>query len=410
MATHGDERGRTACGSLQAASGFSRIPCGAEAPRRLKPAPQLQSVALERPVALGRSLRSLKPLVFGMLALAILPGKSPAQEPTFRSSVPVVLVPVTVMDRNGRFVEGLKPDDFALTSDGKLKQFHMDSAESVSAPLAIVIAVQTNDLSLATNQKVRKVGSLIQPLLTGDRGRAAIVGYGDKPVLLADFTRDPNVLEAAFEQTAASQGGYTARQIDAVAYAARMLAARPRGERKILILLGESKDRGSLTRLGDALKIIQQDAVTVFAATWSPYRTAFTTQGKDMPNSPNSSNPPPLPSPPNPYNPPGIANTSGNVDLRTGIDEVARLVQTDSVKELVYATGGDKLGFNTLQGLESALTRLGEELHGQYLLSFPAQDATPGYHELAVQVKDRRGLKVRARLGFWVGEKPIAQP
>jgi hypothetical protein len=49
-------------------------------------------------------------------------------------------------------------------------------------------------------------------------------------------------------------------------------------------------------------------------------------------------------------------------------------------------------------------------MHGQYLLSFPAQDAEPGYHELEVQVKNRSGLKVRARLGFWVGEKPGSRP
>jgi VWFA-related protein len=362
------------------------------------------------------------PLVFALLALAILPGASLAQEPTFRSSVPVVLVPVTVTDRNGKFVEGLKPEDFALTSDGKPKQFHLDSAESVSAPLAIVIAVQTNDLSQATNQKVRKVGSLIQPLLTGDRGRAAVVGYGETPVLLADFTRDPNVLEAAFERTVASQGGNAAHQIDAVAYAARLLAGRPPGERKILILLGESKDRGSVTSLGNALKIIQQDAVTVFAATWSPYQTAFTTKGNDTPNSPGPSRSPSLPSPPNPRNPAGAdtiggasttgsaTTASGAIDLLSGAGEVLRIAKTDSAKELVYATGGEKLGFATLKGLEDALTRLGEELHGQYLLSFPAQDATPGYHELEVQVKNRNGLKVRARLGFWVGEKPGSRP
>ena len=351
-------------------------------------------------------------LAAGLLALTLRPVISRAQEPTFRTSAPVVLVPVTVVDRNNKFVDGLKPEDFVLTSDGKVRQFHMDTAESVSAPLAIVIAVQTNDLSQATNLKVRKVGSLIQPLLTGDRGRAAVVGYGDTPVLLADFTRDPEVLEAAFEQTVASQGGNTARQIDAVTYAARMLAARPRGERKILIVLGESKDRGSLTRLGDALKIIQQDAVTVFAATWSPYQTGFTTKGNDSPNSRSSSGPPSLPSPPNPLNPPGASTiggpstAGGNVDLLGGIGEVTRIVQTDSVKALVHETGGEKLGFATLKGLENDLTRLGEELHGQYLLSFPAQDAAPGYHELEVQVKHRGGLKVRARLGFWVGEKP----
>lgn len=349
-------------------------------------------------------------LAAGLIGLALLPSRSPAQEPTFRTSTPVVLVPVTVTDRKGKFVEGLKPEDFVLLSDGKIKEFRLDPAESVSAQMAIVIVVQTNDISLDTNQKVRQVGSLIQPLIAGERGRAAVVGYGDTSVLLADFTRDPNVLQAAFQQTAASQGGNTARQIDAVTYAAKLLAGRPQGERKIVILLGESKDRGSVTPLGNALKIIQQDAVTVYAATWSPYKTAFTTKDHNTPNGPSSAGPPPLPGPMYPSNPAGAATTGGNVDLLAGVGEIGRLAKTDSAKELVRWTGGEKLGFATLRGLENDLTRLGEELHGQYLLSFPAKDAAPGYHELEVQVKDRRGLKVRARDGFWVAENPEAKP
>ncbi len=330
-----------------------------------------------------------KMVLAGLLAVPLLPIPSPAQEPTFRTSAPVVLVPVTVTDRKGKFVEGLQAEDFALLSDGKEKSFHMDAAESVSAQLAIVIAVQTNDTSATANLKVKKVGSLIQPLITGEKGRAAVVGFGDTSILLADFTKDPNVIAEAFQRTVASQGSNSARQIDAVAYAAQLLDARPQGERKIVILLGESKDRGSVTPLGEALKTIQKDAVTVFAATWSPYQTAFTTKGNDMPNA-----------------------TSGGagVDLLSAGIELARLAKQDSAKALVEATGGEKLGFATLKGLENALTRLGEELHGQYLLSFPAQDAAPGYHSLEVQIKDRRGLKIRARAGFWVGEKAEPQP
>jgi VWFA-related protein len=319
----------------------------------------------------------------GLVTLSLLQVECSAQDPVFRTSAPVVLVPVTVTDRRGEFVEGLELEDFILLSDGRNKHFLMDSAESVSAALAIVIVIQTNDFSQATNLKVRKVGSLIRPLITGDNGSTAVVGYGDLPVLLTDFTRDPNVLDAAFKKTADSQGGSKACQIDAVAYAVRLLAGRPRGERKVLILIGERKDRGSATKLEEALKVIQRDAVTVFAATWSPYRTAFTTKGNDMPNA---------------------TSVSGGIPLIPLAIELNRIAKVDSTRALVYATGGEKLGFNTLKGLESALTWLGEELHGQYVLSFPAHDASPGYHQLEVQVKNKPGLTVRARLGFWIGD------
>jgi len=317
------------------------------------------------------------------LVLALCWALAAAQEPTFRANVPVVLVPVTVADGKGRFVEGLTAADFSLLEDGREKEFHMDPADAVVAPLAIVIAVQTNDLSATANLKVRKVGSLIQPLITGSKGHAAVIAYGDATAILTDFTKDPDQIEAAFERTVASQGSNAARQVDAVADAARMLASRPPNERKILILMGESKDRGSRTKLADALRLLQRDAITVYAATWSPYQTAFTTKGSDMP--------------------PGGGDS---VDLLAGLGEVARLGKHDSVKALVEATGGDKLGFATLKGLEKSLSRMGEELHSQYLLSFPVQGAEPGFHALTVRVLNRRGLSIRSRTGYWLGDIP----
>jgi VWFA-related protein len=349
-------------------------------------------------------------LAASLLGAALLPTQGLAQEPTFRTSTPVVLVPVTVTGRGNKFVEGLQPGDFKLMADGKTQEFRLDVAESVSAPLAIVFLVQINDSSEATNQKVRKVGGMIQPLITGNRGRAAVVGFGEHPVILSDFTHDEDALRAAFEKTAASQGGHISRQIDAVVFAAKMLAARPRGERKVLILLGESRDRGSWTPLGEALKLIQQEAITVFAATWSPFKTAFTNNENRQAGQRGVAAPPPLPSPPNPLATPGPPNTSSNIDILAGVGEVARLTTEDSARIMVEMTGGEKLGFSTLQGLENALTRLGEELHGQYLLSFPATGAKAGYHTLEVQVQNRRGLKIRTRDGFWVGEKATDQP
>jgi VWFA-related protein len=317
------------------------------------------------------------------IALALFAATLSAQVPVFRANVPVVLVPVTVADSKGRFVDGLTSADFSLLADGREQEFRLDAADAVVAPLAIVIAVQTNDLSATANLKVRKVGSLIQPLITGDRGRAAVIGYGDATVVLTDFTKDPGVIWAAFQRTAASQGGNAARQIDAVADAARMLAARPASERKILIVVGESKDRGSKTKLADALKLLERDAVTVFAATWSPYETAFTTKGTDTPQ------------------------TTGNTtDLLAGLGEIARLAKQDSAKALVKSTGGEDLSFATLKGLEKSLSRMGEELHSQYLLSFPAQQVEPGFHTLSVRVLNRRGLTIRARSGYWFGDVP----
>ena len=320
---------------------------------------------------------TMRTLILGALSVAL----ACAQEPTFRANVPVVLVPVTVTDHKGKMVDGLQAGDFELLADGKKVEFRMDAADAVVAPLAIVIAIQTNDLSGPANLKVRKIGSLIQPLLTGNRGRAAVIGYGDTTAALTDFTRDPDQLHAAFERTVASQGSTAARQIDAVADAARMLSSRPANERKILILVGESKDRGSKTKLADALKLLEREAITVYAATWSPYETAFTTKGTDMPQGGGDS-----------------------MNILAGLGEIGRLGKQDSARTLVKATGGEKLSFSTLKGLEKSVSRMGEELHSQYLLSFQLPQTQAGFHTLDVRVLNKAGLTVRARAGYWSGD------
>jgi len=64
--------------------------------------------------------------------------------------------------------------------------------------------------------------------------------------------------------------------------------------------------------------------------------------------------------------------------------------------ELVWA----EFPFTKLAGLESAIEKLGEELHSQYVLSFTLKDLLPGYHSLVVTVSEPNA-KIRARPGYW---------
>lgn len=54
-----------------------------------------------------------------------------AQETTFRATVPVVQVPVTVTDGRGQLVDGLSAADFLLTDNGRSVRFQLDTADTV---------------------------------------------------------------------------------------------------------------------------------------------------------------------------------------------------------------------------------------------------------------------------------------
>ena len=64
-------------------------------------------------------MRLLFCLLIGCLLLAQTP---PSSRPTFSTTTNVVIVNVTVLDRNGRPIETLKKDDFQVFEDGKLQK------------------------------------------------------------------------------------------------------------------------------------------------------------------------------------------------------------------------------------------------------------------------------------------------
>ena len=151
-----------------------------------------------------------------------------AQETTFRANVPVVLVPVAVTDARGKLVDGLSAEDFVLTDNGRAVRFNFDTADTISVPLAMVVVVQTNDLSAAALLKIRKVGAMIQPLITGEKGAAAVLAVDDRVTVAQEFTRDAGEMTRAFQQLSPRRAR-RAVMLDAVAQAVEMFRARRRG-------------------------------------------------------------------------------------------------------------------------------------------------------------------------------------
>jgi VWFA-related protein len=320
---------------------------------------------------------------FSVFAAAALFFPLLAQEPdnsTIRANVPLVLAPVTVTDKKGNFIDGLSVDDFRLTDDGVAQKIRMDTSDTVLAPVSLMVLIQASGISAPALARIERVGGLIKPLVIGQRGQAAVIEFDDEIRVRTEFTSDADLISAAFQRTR-SRSIRTARLIDAVAEGVKMLDTRSPNNRRVMLVLSESRDRGSKGKLSEVIEQAQRAGVVVYAATYS-------VQGSTFLSSPSTS--------------PSMPGGDDNVNILGGALELARIGKANVADALARTTGGRHLSFLTLGSLENVISRAGEEIHSQYLLSFtPTPGGKDGFHQIQVAIPSHPDAVVRVRMGYW---------
>jgi len=326
-----------------------------------------------------------------------------AEQPTFRVPVRVVEAPVTVIDRHGDYVDGLQPQDFKLYDNDKEQNIHVDVTFQ---PISLVIAIQASDQIEGILPKINKIGSLIQPMLIGEQGEAAVLAFDHRFRVMQDFTSDPTKIETAIKKITA--GSRSSRLTDAVVESVRMLRSRPANRRRILLLISEVRDHGSEGRVRDALLDIQMNNVSVYGVDISRMMAGLT--APPVPPRPNNLPPAMTPLPNEPSTPTtvwqatgGQGNSATFVPMLVEIFKDTKAIFVDNPIE-VYAkgSGGNQFSFAKQRGLEEAIENMGREIHSQYIITYtPNNLQEGGYHQIEVDV-NRRDVKVRTRPGYWM--------
>ena len=347
-----------------------------------------------------------------LIAMAICAATCLAQDPVLRSRAELVLVPVAVTDKSGRYVRDLSASDLVLYDDNVAQRIQL---EDVTLPISLAIAVQTTPDSAIVLDKLRIATGVIGPMLTGYKGEAAVVSFGHQINVEQPFTSNADDVARAIKHLEASGSG--AGIADAITIALNLLAARPAEHRKVLLVISEKHDLSSnRQQIADAALLAQRDNVTVYSVTFSPSATQWTNKVPvycDVP--------------PKDLIHPGkckrctcgncgnhcdredgtpqvfVPQQAGyNMNLGALVGAIAKAAQTNLGETLARSTGGEQTAFATKAGLDGVLDRIGRDVHSAYLLSFtPARREPSVFHTLRVEVKGRRDVTVRARPGYW---------
>ncbi len=317
-----------------------------------------------------RRRNGLQEIIAGTFVAILFPALACAQ--TFQGTGRLVIAPTTVTDPAGNLVEGLDLKDFQLTDNGT-KQVILE--DLTFQPISLVVVVQSSDKSGWALAKVRRLGSMIELLVLGRGGQAAVVSYADRVEVVREFTADSSQVRNALLDIKSEGAGH--RLIDGVGRAVSLLEQTRRRRRRVILLVGEPFDSGSEDDLRGTLNDLQRQNIMVYALQMSHTKSA-------------------------------LEAASGG-SLLNGLRELYRGAKAGSalntLKLLVDYTGGREYAFSGQSTLETAVQKIARELHGQYLLSYtPDSAGTSGFHEIRVAV-NRPAVQIRARPGYWETDK-----
>ncbi len=162
---------------------------------------------------------------------------------------------VSVVERRtGRFVDGLKAEDFTILDDKTPRA--VESVEMTPAgPLDLMLLLDT---SLAGPAVQPFAASLIAQLQ--DKDQMAVVGYHSSAELVQDFTSSKELLSRAVSTV---KFGNTPRVLDALSAAIRE-AFDNAVYRRVVLLLTTGYDGGSRETERDVIRIARRNGVSIY--------------------------------------------------------------------------------------------------------------------------------------------------
>jgi Ca-activated chloride channel homolog len=336
-----------------------------------------------------------KTLLAALCAIAMTAVTVTAQDGfRFRSGVELVNVTATVTDDAGRFVSGLRKEDFSVYDNGVKQEVTYFSNERVPVSLGILLDVSGSMTPDKMSYARAAIDRFIYDLLSPE-DELFFMEFSTSARVTQQWTKDRRLISRALAR--ANSSGGTA-MYDAVSDALP-LATAGENRKKALLVISDGNDADSNMSVAELRQQIRESEVLVYAlgidgsSRGSSRRTGGTVS------------PPPIQLPiPFPFPIPGgkrpaFPQITGGI-FGGGRYTNAERVNEDALRQMTDDTGGRTEIVHGFDGLDAATARIADELSKQYYLGYANSAEKDGrWHTIRVELRDRR-LNVRARRGY----------
>ena len=262
----------------------------------------------------------------------------------FSAGTDVILVPVVVQDRRGRFVDDLALEDFELFEDGVRQDASFFEAANI--PLDLVLAVDFSASMTAAMGPLRFAARHFLRELP-EAARLGLIAFNDRTYVLAREEQNRAALTDAIDALPAPFGGTAL--LDAMNYALDLHGDEQ--AHRVVVLFSDGDDRHSFSAVDSVEERIRASQATVYVVTMG--------RGREM-------------------------------------ERVRELLG-----RLTRVSGGRSFSIERIGELDGVLAHIRDRLQNRYFLAYqssnPARDGT--WRRIEVRTPDRRHV-VTAREGY----------
>ena len=283
--------------------------------------------------------------------------KPPSQDETgtvFRADTRLVVLPTTVVDKNGHLVTTLPREAFTVLENGVQQQIKQFKREDVPVSMGLII-----DNSGSMREKRAKVEAAALALVkaSNPEDEVFIVNFNDEAFLDnphgKDFTSDIKEMEDALTRID-SRGGTAMR--DAIRMSIDHVKEKAHKDKKVLVVVTDGNDNSSVVSLEDLVKAAQQSEVLIYS-----------------------------------------------VGLLTDEERREAKRAQKALEALAEATGGETFFPRDVSEVERIATQVAHDIRNQYTIAYtPLNQAMDGsFRQIKVTVKAAGNPTVRARSGYY---------
>ena len=285
-----------------------------------------------------------------------------AQEPqaTFRSSVEVVSVAVSVRDEQGRVIRNLTKADFEIIDDSRPREIRDFFAGDAPVSLAMLLDISGSMAVGGNMTRAREAITVATMALRNGPDEAALFTFDSELQQVVPFTKD--IAKVRDVNLKGKPWGKTSL-FDAIAVAARAVAERDNRHRALMVIT-DGIDTGSRLTAPQVSGIAASIDVPVYLLT--------------------------------------VVNPVDHLGGEFGVQQTeTRVAETATLADLARWTGGEMRIASEPLHTQEAIESVFLDLRWQYVITFEP-GARPGWHPIEIRTR-KKDLIVRARSGYMAG-------